>query len=163
MTVGKVEYYFGFLDLTIREVYVHYPEFFEAHDLFITCLDSDPRVSRLHKWIKELHIRKWNYRIVGEKVWLSGEHTRELFEEGKTFSHFDEVYLLEGMPPKGSASLRIFTSDSYTFSKELPQAFLESFCALGARRYLSDGRGLNFACKSKSVAGRLRAIVEKRK
>lgn len=152
-------YFYGFVDLTINEVFKYYPEFFKSLDILITCLDSSPHLPDLTKWMNYLKQTGWHYKMVGDKMWIPSVHVSDVFKQGKTFYHFDEAYLVRGIPGQETLPTRHYTTDGYDFSEEIPSDFIETFLRLGAVRYLSDGSGLNFVCESLEVAEKLEEVA----
>ena len=153
-------YLFGFVDLTINEVFKYYPSFFQPFNILITCLDSSPRLPDLTKWMQYLKRTGWRYQIIGDKVWIHSANLFDIFEQGKTFYHFDEVYLVQGIPQIDAMPYRHYTTDGRDFSENVPQEFIEMFLKLGATRYLSDGCGLNFVCESLEITKKLEEIAK---
>lgn len=143
-------FYFGFVDLTISKIYKYCPRFFENQHLFITCLDSNEKLSQLNDWIQYIQNKKWQYKMLGNGIllWPSIE---EIFADNKTFFGFDEVYLFDCEKVPACNPTRRYTTDGFNFSSELPADFVKQFMKMGALRYLADGCGLNFVCESKDL------------
>ncbi len=147
--------YCGFIDSNITESYETYPDFFDSYSLLITCLDSAFGPAELPKWMRYLKQTGWDYSVIGKFVWIPSRHVKELFDHGKTFYGFDEIYLLKHYPVGTHLPANRYTTDGYNFAEKTPAAFLKSLRQLGAPRYLSDGCGLNFVCKSRALASRI--------
>jgi len=141
--------YHGNIDATISSVAEYCPEFFDGLSILITGLDSSNAPALLTKWKNYIFSRGWEgVQLINEKyVYIPEQFVRLLFEERKTFFNFDEIFLLD-IPPERCDKEKLYTSERYNFSKELPDAFLEFFRRIKARRFLSDGIGLNYACLS---------------
>jgi hypothetical protein len=154
--IGEV--YFGFINLSISTIIKYYINFFDGLSMLITCIDSNPKVINLSKWMKYLDIRKFNYKIIGNSVWIPQKYISELLIGSKTFYGFDEVYLLKNIPKIGLIDDNVYTTDGYDFSKCVPDNFLNKFNNIGAIRYLSDGLGLNFGCESIEIVENLKDI-----
>ncbi len=120
-------YLFGFVDLTINEVFKYYPDFFRSLDLLITCLDSSPKLPELTKWMEYLRGTGWQHEIIGDKVWIPSVHLVEVFGQGKTFYHFDELYLLKGIPLREVLPKKHYTTDGRDFSEKVQSEFIEIF------------------------------------
>lgn len=152
--------YFGFSALTISDVSKYCPEFFSGMSMLITCLDSTSPVSRLHKWIAMLSQSRYSFEEQNNGVVIFQEDVARILDDGRTFIHFDEVYLFAGTVPRESKFNRVFTTDGVNFSEEIPDEFIQHFGYLGATRYLSDGCGLNFVCDSNNFVQAL-GIIER--
>ncbi|MCI0563743.1 MAG: hypothetical protein MN733_35160 [Nitrososphaera sp.] len=151
--------YAGFVDLTISEAYIYYPECLTSHGLLVTCLDSTDAVATLDKWLESLSLAKISHEVINRAVYIPQASVSALFAHGKTFYGFDEIYLVQSPPtsiPEGR-----FTTDGFDFGEEIPKEFWEIFDALGAVRYFADGCGLNFVCESRDIAERLELIEMK--
>ncbi len=153
-------YYGGFIEgATISDVYVEFPEFFDSLHLLIARLDSSQSHNDLSQWLAYVKENFENYVILTNTVWVDQKSVGNLFRDGKTFVHFDEIYLLNNSPVKDLSVCEHFTSDSSDFSKKVPSAFLEEFKRAGAIRYLSDGCGLNFFCESRTLAEKIFSVL----
>lgn len=75
-----------------------------------------------------------------------------------SFDGFDEIYLLEEKPREGIADH--FTTDVVKFNENIPEKFLLNFKKINAKRYLSDGLGLNFVCESLEMIEKIKKIRE---
>ena len=161
MSVQEQEgFYFGFVDLTISDIYEHYPAFFQSYDLLITCLDSSSKVIEQKKWLEYLEVAGFAYRFAGSHVWIPSAQIEKLFKEGKTFFGFDEAYLLHGYPKGKKLPRRRYTTDGSNFIDKISVQFIQHMKQLEAIRFLADGCGLNFACESHSVAKKIQTIVK---
>jgi hypothetical protein len=158
MNYKEVEGYFiGFADLTIGEVATNCADFFSGFSLLVTCLDSNPE---LRPYGESLLADKstWAIRIMGESIWVDVRSVRDFLSDPNTLSHFDEVYLLREEPKLDFQVHEIFTTDRANFAESVPPAFFKMLQATSARRYLSDGSGLNFACEDRDLVRRLGEI-----
>src|ERR1051325_3754071 len=138
-------YFVGLADLTIREIFEHYPEFFQGLSLLITSLDSQQNLLRYGEWLKTNN-GHWDVQIVGHSVWVDARNAKDFLVADNGLSHFDEIYLLRRKPVAEMQINEVFTSDRCDFSKIIPPSFIRLVKLLDASRYLSDGCGLNFAC-----------------
>jgi hypothetical protein len=147
---GQNRFYHGNIDATISSVAECCPEFFDSLSILITGLDSSDAPALLTKWSDYIFSRGWEgTQLINEKyVYIPEHYVKLLFEEGKTFFHFDEVFLLD-KPPERCDKEKLYISERYDFSTELPDTFVELFIRIKARRFLSDGVGLNYACLSR--------------
>lgn len=152
------DFYFGFVNLSISTITKYYLHFFERLSILITCIDSNPKVNTLSKWIRYLDIKGFSYKIIGSSIWVPSQYVSELLTDSKTFYGFDELYLLKDIPNINFLDENVYTTDAYNFSNYIPDNFLNKFNKIGAIRYLSDGLGLNFGCESIDVVENLMDI-----
>lgn len=142
---------FAFLDASIDDVIVAFPELFRSRDCLITCRDSNPA-----PWWEGTFDGRG--RRVGAFILVEGDLLSGL-DYLDYFDGFDELSLYDA----GTADDRLagiwndsFTSDGTRFSPP-PPAFVDAFAASGARLYLSDGCGLNVATTDEDVISMLSA------
>lgn len=147
-------HYFGFVDLNINEVYKFCPEFFDSYGLLVTCLDSDPKLSMWGHALSSEIEDNWDIKVCGQSVWIAAKNVKNAFEDGRVFSHFDEIYFLKSELEIVPVD-EIFTTDRCEFGVNVPKRFLKAFHEIKAHRYLSDGCGLNFGCESIALAERI--------
>ena len=146
----------GIADLTIAEVGPLIPDFFALPFAVIGMLDSS-NVTDYEDWITQ---RTPKARCLGNVIVVpGGNDILTLIRDEDIFYNFDELYLCPTIPKAPSIS-RHFTSDRANFGREVPSEFLALFHDLGAIRYLADGCGLNFACESQELVGKL-GVAEK--
>lgn len=151
-------HYFGFIDISISILAQHFPEFFNQLSMLITCIDSNPQVTKLEKWINYIDSKKWNTKVVGSSVWIPSQYVSEILSDVQTFHGFDEVYLLRDFPKVNFSTEHSYTTDGFNFAKSVPAEFLRRFHNLSAIRYLSDGCGMNFGCESIEIVERLKRL-----
>ncbi len=72
---------------------------------------------------------------------------------------FDEIYFLANDRGSMPDSAAYFTSERAAFSGRPPEEFFQLWRMSGAVGYLSDGCGLNFACRDNSAASRFEAAL----
>lgn len=149
--------YAGGADITISHVAKCCKDYFEGQYMLITTLDSCHSPAELKLWLEYLKQNKYKYDILGQYVLISKEHVWNIVNDGRTFFHFDEVYLYDHIPIHLPPINISFTSDGYLFSEKVPDVFIEQYRNSRASRYLSDGCELNFACRSETL---IRCIAE---
>ena len=148
-------FYFGSANLNISMVGDKYPEFFNSCSTLITCLDSSEAPAKHPKWVDRLSSMGINYKLLGDFVWIPQNQISELFRDGRTFYHFDELYLFRDFPEK-LEPLDVWQAvDDNFFKDNVPIEFMNQFLRVGAIRYLSDGCALNFVCESEELASRM--------
>ena len=152
--------YFGFIDISISRFAEHFQEYFGSFSMLITCIDSTPQVSSLKKWMNYIKSKKWDFKVIGNSIWIPSRYVLEVLSEGQTFYGFDELFLLKRLPTEGIDDERVYTTDSYNFGRHVPNEFVKKFNRLGATRYLADGCGMNFACESIEIVKRIRKIEQ---
>ena len=154
--------YFGFADLTISEVYSMCKEFFTSLDMLITSIDSDREPGK-SEFLIDKFLKKGEhfYKIIGRGIWLPFQDFDDLFSRDGVFIHFDEVYLFEPKTQIITIPEKTYTTDGTNFSGDIPSHFIDNFKILHAKRFLSDGSGMNFVCESLELVEKLQEI-EKR-
>lgn len=150
--------YFGFADISISELAEHYFTFFDSFSLLVTCLDSQPDVASLDKWISHLKNINLEFSVLPDGVWLPAASVPSLLLDRFTFRGFDEAYLLRKEPRFPLGDKQVFTTDRCKLDKSIPERLLGSFHNLEAIRYVSDGSGMNFMCESLAVVEHIREI-----
>ena len=154
-------FFIGFTDIRISDVATVFPQFFDGMHLLITCLDSSRRVSGLTKWMDMMKEKKIVFQPLGDAVWIPSDSTANLLRAGKTFYHFDEVYLFnaDSQPPvPEEIGGGVFCTDCHNFEENIPEEFISRFLDIKATRFLADGCGMNFACESNEILERLGLI-----
>lgn len=147
--------YFGYCDNSIVNLFKNYYEFFRNFSILITCLDSDINISNKKAILNMLNNIDCKYEVLNKSIFVDSRHVKKVFGVKKIFTHFDEIYLFEGKLDKEIIVNESYTADGYNFDKEVPNEFIRLFTDFGAKRYLSDGCGLNFVCESEMVASEL--------
>ena len=148
------EYYCGFSEiLKISDVYNLYPDFFKGVSVLITSLDSNREPGKTSFLISYFEKKGWKFRVLNNSILVHETNVAELLKEPRLFIHFDEVYLLEDYSLEDFNFNKFFTPilDSDFFNEEVSEDFLKICRKIKAKRFLSDGCGLNFACESLEI------------
>jgi len=147
--------YFGFCYTSISNLYKDSPEFFDNLLLLITCLDSDISLSNKEMLLDLFDKINCKYKIINKSIHVDSENANLVLGNNKILTHFDEIYLLDEDIMKEQIITGAYTTDGYDFGKEVPVEFINLFTSIGAKRYVSDGCGLNFVCESEAIASNL--------
>ncbi len=156
MSYNKINnYFFGYCNNSISNLYKNYFEFFKNLSVLITCLDSDANLSNKKLILNSLDNNNCKYELLGKSIYVDSKYVKNVFEDKKIITHFDEIYLFETNPNKETIINESYTTDGYNFERDVPSEFINLFKKICAKRYLSDGCGLNFVCESEIIASKL--------
>ena len=109
--------------------------------------------------LKELEIEHW---IVAQHVWVAPVSVERFFTGvSKTFSHYDELYVLSDVPSLTQVPTEdeSYTTDSIDFEQKVPDAFIARFKALHAVGHFANGDWLNYACHTRDLAEQVELAV----
>ena len=142
------EAYYGYLSQACIFDLAKLPELFQNHSLLITCLDSTP--APWESGWPYADQMKWKMETFSNGYWIDQSDVQRVATDMHVFSLYSEVYAFgDNRKPANYDRLKHYTSDGFHFDREVPDDFKRSFLALDADLYLSDGHGLNYACRSK--------------
>lgn len=148
--------FYGYCNNSIKNLYKNFPEFFSDLSLLITCLDSDTKLSDKKEILELFNNINCKFKIVSKSIFIDFSNVDKLLNNSKgIISHFDEIYLFDKSLVNEIVINGSFTTDGFNFEERVPSEFIDLFIKIGAKRYVSDGCGLNFVCESEIVASKL--------
>ncbi len=152
----ELQRYCGQVPLGITSAWDNCPSFFSGLWMAVTMIDSS-HVSQSGGSLTDGGIA---WVEVGGAIVIEPDSVGEVFARGRTFYHFDEVFLFASFPDAILFPDQHWTSEVASFSSVLPDEFVRWFLRLGSLRYLSDGCGLNFCCESLELAECLAGLAD---
>ncbi len=139
---------FTFVDSDISELLRSFPEFADAMDCLITCVDSSMKVREsLAFYLKD-------YPALTHGPFVVLEAATILALQDRLFPGFGEIYYFRRGDWKSSDPglwEKTFTSERVHFSESVPQELRDIMKFSHAVRYSSDGCGLNIAAESTTL------------
>jgi len=122
----------------ISDIYSKFTKIFEKRGILIVTLDSNNVLFSICSLLNEKDIA---CKMVGSYCYIFPASVPQLFREGKTFCHFDEIYLMDKIPSLDEIPRDYFpplTDDMLFDQKNIPN-WGKTMQKLGASYFFSDG------------------------